>query len=126
MLCYVVRTQDLTIWVNADESGTSSIRPPTPETEFEKLFAILCSPGEPLPSGWYDRKNYLFERMKEGDLTSICYVIRDLTMHRRVKKFNDSDKNILDRAQSLLITEWMYSRSVSWTQARDELTRLLE
>ncbi|RPI88189.1 MAG: hypothetical protein EHM41_02190 [Chloroflexi bacterium] len=126
MLCYVVRTHNLTVWVKADEQGTSSIRPPTPDKDFEKLFDILCSPGEPLPAGWHERKIALFERMKDGDLTSICHVIRDLTSYRRARKFNDSDKTILDKAESLLITEWMFSRSVSWVEARDELMRLLE
>lgn len=125
MLCYVVRTKDLTVWVNADEPAGSSIRHPTPGIDFDDLFAILCSPGEPLPAGWYERKNSLFERMKAGDLPSICYVIRDLTLHRRVKKFNESDKFILERAQRLLLSEWTHARSVSMAQAKNEMMQLL-
>jgi RNA polymerase-interacting CarD/CdnL/TRCF family regulator len=125
MLCYVVRTRDLSIWVTADEPGKSSIRLPTPGKDFENLFAILRSPGKPLPIDRYERKTYLIERMKDGKLASICSVIRDLVCYRREKKLNEYDKSTLERAQSFLLTEWMYSLSVSQVQANSKLIELL-
>jgi len=125
MLCYVVRIRDLTIWVTADEPGKSSIRPPTPGSDFENLFAILRSPGEPLPIDWIERKTHILARMKDGELASICSVIRDLASHRRVKKLNEFDKSTLNRAQSFLLTEWMHSLAVSQVQANNELMQLL-
>jgi RNA polymerase-interacting CarD/CdnL/TRCF family regulator len=126
MLCYVVRTRDLTIWVTADNPDESSIRPPTPRCDFEKLFAILRSPGGPLPIDRYERKTHLIERMKDGNLSSICSVIRDLAFYRREKKLNDYDKSTLERAQNFLLSEWVYSLSVSLVQANSELMKLLE
>jgi RNA polymerase-interacting CarD/CdnL/TRCF family regulator len=126
MLCYIVRIGDLSIWVKADENGKSGLRRPTPEDDFDGLFAILSSPGEPLPWDRYERKLALAERMKNGELASICSVIRDLTFFRREKKFNDYDKTTMERARSFLFAEWMFSRSVSSAQVHDELTRLLE
>jgi RNA polymerase-interacting CarD/CdnL/TRCF family regulator len=126
MLCYVVRTRDMTIWVTADDPDTSSIRLPTPESDFANLFAILRSPGNPLPVDRYERKTHLIERMKDGNLTSICSVIRDLAFYRREKKLNDYDKSTLERAQNFLLAEWMYSLSVSLAQANSELNQLLE
>ena len=125
MLCYVVRTRDLTIWVTADNPDESSIRLPTPGSDFENLFDILRSPGKPLPIDRYERKTHLNERMKDGNLSSICTVIRDLAFYRRGKKLNDYDKSTLERAQSFLLSEWMYSLSVSLVQANNELTQLL-
>jgi RNA polymerase-interacting CarD/CdnL/TRCF family regulator len=125
MQCYVVRVGDITIWVTADEPGKSNLRRPTPGSDFEGLFAILSSPGESLPVDRFERKVNLFERMKDGKLVSICQVIRDLAFYRREKKFNESDKSTLDRARKFLITEWMYSLTVSQGQANDKLTELL-
>jgi RNA polymerase-interacting CarD/CdnL/TRCF family regulator len=125
MLCYVVKIQDLTIWVTADDPEKSSLRSPTPEGDFGELFEILQSQGEPLPVDRFDRKAQLTERMKDGKLTSICSVIRDLFFYRREKKLNDYDKNTLNRAQSFLLTEWMFSLAVPQLQAKDELLQLL-
>jgi len=125
MLCYVVRTRDLTIWVPADEPDKSSIRRPTPGNDFEKLFAILRSPGNPLPIDRFERKTNLIERMKDGKLASICSVIRDLAFYRREKKLNEYDNSTLERARSFLLTEWTYSLSISQVQANDELMQLL-
>lgn len=125
-LCYVVRIRDLTIWVSADDPGKSTLRAPTPDEDFENLFQILQSPGDPLPADRYERKTALFERMKNGKLDSICSVIRDLKNYQHEKKLNDYDKLTMERAQNFLLTEWVYSRSVSWAEAKTELTRLLE
>lgn len=125
MLCYVVSIRDLTIWVMADEAGKSGLRPPTPGCDFEKLFAILSSPGEPLPIDRFERKTILFDRMKDGKLASICSVIRDLAFYRQGKKFNDHDKSTLERAKDLLLAEWMYSLSVPLVQAKSELMLLI-
>jgi RNA polymerase-interacting CarD/CdnL/TRCF family regulator len=127
MLCYVVRIRDLTLWVKADETGKSGLRRPTLASDFEKLFAILRSPGELLPPERFDRKLELDERMKSGALASICSVIRDLALYKREKKkFNENDKSVMDRAKSFLFTEWMYSRSASFAQVNDELIQMME
>jgi RNA polymerase-interacting CarD/CdnL/TRCF family regulator len=125
MLCYVVSIRDMTIWVMADEAGKSGLRLPTPRAEFEALFAILTSPGEPLPVDRFERKNHLLDRMKDGRLVSICSVIRDLVFYRQARKFNDCDKSTLERAKDLLIAEWTYALSVSPVQAKNELVELI-
>jgi RNA polymerase-interacting CarD/CdnL/TRCF family regulator len=125
MLCYVVQIHDLVVWVMADEPGKSSLRLPTSSSDFDGVYAILRSPGEPLPIERFERKKELAERMKRGSLASICTVIRDLALYKHQKKFNDDDKTIMKRAQDFLLEEWVYALSVSWMQAYDELTRLL-
>jgi RNA polymerase-interacting CarD/CdnL/TRCF family regulator len=74
---------------------------------------------------WIERKTHILARMKDGELASICSVIRDLASHRRVKKLNEFDKSTLNRAQSFLLTEWMHSLAVSQVQANNELMQLL-
>lgn len=125
MLCYVVRIRDLTIWVEAEDTSGSSLRLPTPGGDFENLFTILHSPGEPLPIDRFERKIQLSDRMKDGKLVSICSVVRDLSFYRQAKKLNYNDKSTLDRAVSFLLDEWMFSLSVSLAQANSELGHLL-
>jgi CarD family transcriptional regulator len=123
--CYVVRIGDLTMWVPADEPNGGSLRPPTPRNDFENLFAILRSTGEPLSNDRFERKTQLHENMKDGDLAGICRVIRDLTSWGASRKLNIDDRSVLERAQIFLVNEWMLTFSVSQTQAQRELYQLL-
>jgi RNA polymerase-interacting CarD/CdnL/TRCF family regulator len=124
-LYYVVKVNDLTLWVPSDEKGKRSMRLPTPASEFENLFILLRSPGAPLPNDRLERKLELSERMKDGTLESICRVIRDLHFFRQTQKFNESDTSTLERAQKFLLSEWMISLSIPVAQAEKELKRLL-
>jgi RNA polymerase-interacting CarD/CdnL/TRCF family regulator len=124
-LYYVVQVNDLTLWVPSDEKGKRCMRFPTPASEFENLFILLRSPGDPLPNDRLERKLELSERMKDGTLESICRVIRDLHFFRQTQKFNESDTTTLERAQKFLLSEWGISLSTPVAQAEKELKRLL-
>lgn len=123
--CYVFRTNDLTIWIPINDLQKHSLRQPTPPAEFEKLAAILSSPGEALPEDRLERKEYLSAEIKGGRLDSICKVIRDLTHLKRSAKLNDQEKATLERAMKSLLTEWVYSMDVTPVEAQREIARLL-
>ncbi len=122
---YVVQIGDLTLWVPIKESGESSLRLLTPPSRFKQLFAILRSPGETLAGDRMERKQQLSERMRDGQLESICRVIRDLSLFKQTQKMSEMDTAILNRAQTFLLTEWVRSLSVPLSQATEELQQLL-
>jgi CarD family transcriptional regulator len=123
---YVVQINDLTIWVPATDNGECSLRLPTPAKDFNKLFKLLASPGEPLPDDRLERKTLLSGRLKDGKLETICRVIRDLTLHRRSKKMNDHDSSTLERAKNFLLNEWSTALSIPLPQAGQQLRELLD
>lgn len=122
---YVVKMRDLTLWVPVSETGERCLRFPTPARDFQKLFRILASPGEPLSVDRFERKTQLTQRLKDGTLESVCRVIRDLALRKRINKMNDNDSSILDRARSFLLNEWSLALSVPAQQAESELRELL-
>ena len=122
---YVVQIRDMTIWVPITETGESSLRFLTPEGDFQKLFGILSSAGEPLSGDRFERQNQLAERLKDGSLESACRVLRDLALHKRVKKMNENDKSVQTRAKKFLLDEWSFVLSVSIQQADHDLQKLL-
>lgn len=125
--CYIVKTRDLTIWVPMlDETGNCSLRAPTPETEFDQLFKILRSPYEPLPDDRKERKSRLLQQLTDGNIASLCHLVRDLSGYSHKKKLSDDDKSILERAQNSLLTEWVFSLSVPMPQARKQMGDLLQ
>jgi CarD family transcriptional regulator len=122
---YVVQIRDITLWVPMNEMGERSLRRLTPARDFKKLFGILASPGEPLSVDRFERKNQLTDRLKDGTLPSICRVLRDLALHKRVKKMNENDKSIQIRARKFLLDEWSIVLSVTFQQAERDLQELL-
>jgi RNA polymerase-interacting CarD/CdnL/TRCF family regulator len=125
-LYYAVQVQDLTVWVPADGNLETRLRPPTPAARFKQLFAILTSPGEPLPEDRHERKTWLAEQLKDGREESLCRVIRDLSAYQQAKSLNENDMSLLKRAQNVLLGEWGFSLSIPVMQAESDLHRLLK
>lgn len=123
--CYVFRTPDLMIWIPIVESQQQSLRVPTPPDEFDQLFGILTSPGEPLPEDRVLRKDQLTALLRGGQLPSICRVVRDLHSYMRTTKLNDQERSILERATRSLLTEWTYSLGIPINQAQQSMEKLL-
>jgi RNA polymerase-interacting CarD/CdnL/TRCF family regulator len=122
---YVVKIKDLTVWVPVNGGGEGSLRLTTPASEFESLFEILSNSGEELSADRLERRTELIDRLRRGTLESICRVIRDLSYHRRVKKLNDHDVSVLERAQNLLLDEWQLAFSVPLAEAQRQLSHYL-
>jgi RNA polymerase-interacting CarD/CdnL/TRCF family regulator len=123
--CYVFQTTDMTIWIPIEELQQHSLRQPTPPDEFFRLYDILKSPGEQLQEDRILRKNELMTQMRDGQLASICKVVRDLTHYKRNGKLNDQERYILERAEKSLLTEWTYSLGLPLNQAHQAMTSLL-
>lgn len=123
--CYVVRTSDLTIWIPITDLQQQSLRVPTPPDEFVTLFAILTGPSEKLLEDRALRKDQLMAQMKDGQLASICRVVRDLTHFKQSTKLNEQEKSILERAMKSLLTEWTYSLGLPLSQAQQDMANLL-
>ena len=122
---YEVQIENLILFIPVDDKDSKYLRYPTPKKEFKKLFLILSSPGEPLPVDRYDRQLFLADKLEDRSLKSICLVVRDLTMHKRVDKMNESDNSTLKRARNSLLNEWSGVLSVPIQQAEMELDELL-
>ena len=123
--CYVVRTSDLTIWIPIDDLQQHSLRVPSSPEEFLKLSAILTNPCEMLLEDRTLRKDQLINQMNDGQLTSICRVVRDLTHFKRSARLNSQEKSILEKAMNSLLTEWTYSLGMPLNQAHQAMTNLL-
>jgi len=123
--CYVIQLSDMTIWVPMDDSGQSSLRAPTPPAEFVNTLPILSSPNESLLEDRVLRKKQLTDQLKDGKLSSICRVVRDLRYYQRNSKLNDQERSILDRAVKSLLTEWTFTMGTPQHQAYQTMESML-
>jgi RNA polymerase-interacting CarD/CdnL/TRCF family regulator len=124
--CYVVSITDMTIWVPVDNEETNSLRIPTSPEEFLKTLPILSSPNEALQEDRVLRKNQLMEELRDGQLSSICRVVRDLSHYQRSSKLNDQEKTILERAVKSLLTEWTLSLGTPQNLAYQTMENMLQ
>ncbi len=119
--CYVVRANDMLIWIPINDLHTTSLRIPTPPDEFNKVLSILNDPGENLPEDRTLRKDQLIAQMRGGQLAPICEVVRDLTHFKRQFRLNEQEKSILDKAVKSLLTEWSYAQGITINQAQQAM-----
>lgn len=124
--CYVVHITDMTVWVPVDGPEQNSLRLPTPTEEFLKTLPILSSPNENLVEDRILRKAQLMDQLKDGQLASICRVVRDLSHYQRSSKLNDQEKSILERAVKSLLTEWTFSVGTPFSQAHQTMETMLQ
>lgn len=124
--CYVMSSSNMTIWVPIDESEQCSLRTPTAPDEFIKTLPILTSPNEKLDDDRLLRKQHLTDQLQDGQLASICRVVRDLNGYKRGSKLNDQEKSIFDRAKRSLLTEWTYSLGIPQQQAHLAMETMLQ
>jgi RNA polymerase-interacting CarD/CdnL/TRCF family regulator len=122
---YVIKLNDMTIWVPMDDTGQSSLRGPTPPEVFIKTLPILSDPNELLFEDRVLRKKQLTDQLNDGHLSSICRVVRDLTYYGRSSKLNDQEKSILERAVQSLLTEWTFTLGTSQNQAHQTMESML-
>ncbi len=123
--CYVIQVNNMTIWVPMDDAGVSSLRIPTPPDQFMETLPILSSPNEVLLDDRVLRKQQLTDQLKDGQLASICRVVRDLSHYQRKSKLNDQERTIFDRAVKSLLTEWTFTLGTTQLQAHQTMERLL-
>ncbi|MBC8509610.1 MAG: hypothetical protein ISR58_20565 [Anaerolineales bacterium] len=123
--CYVFQTPFLSVWIPVKTKDRNSLRAPKSKSEFEDICSDLESPNDPLPGNILIRKKQLLEILKDGQLISICRVIRDLSDYSKEITLSDIDKSILDRAIKSLLVEWVFSLSVPLPQAQKEMAAML-
>jgi len=124
--CYVVDITNMTIWIPIDDQQQNSLRLPTSPEEFNKVLPILSSPNEKLEDDRVLRKEHLMEQMRDGQLSSICRVVRDLTHFQRISKLNDHERAILERAIKSLLAEWSLSLGTPVNQAHEAMVSMLQ
>jgi RNA polymerase-interacting CarD/CdnL/TRCF family regulator len=123
--CYVLELNKMSIWVAMDGEEQNSLRAPTAPQEFINTLPILSSPTEELQEDRVLRKKQLTDQLKDGQLASICRVVRDLTHYQHNSKLNDQERSILDRAVRSLLTEWTFSLGTPQLQAQQAMESML-
>lgn len=70
---------------------------------------------------WKQRYTQNMEKMKRGEIQEGAEVVRDLIRRNKVRALNTSEKQMLDNAQKILISELSLIKGITENQAIDLL-----
>jgi CarD family transcriptional regulator len=70
---------------------------------------------------WKQRYTQNMEKMKTGEIQEGAEVVRDLIRRNKVRALNASEKQMLDNAQKILISELSLIKGITENQAIDLL-----
>lgn len=87
---------------NAEEVGLRTL---IAKRRCEELLTALADDFHSPPTAWKDRFKEFSEAMRHGDLFAIAEVLKTLTYLNRQKPLSFREKQMLERAQYLVVSE---------------------
>ncbi len=87
---------------NAEEVGLRTL---IAKRRCEELLTVLADDFHSPPTAWKDRFKEFSEAMRHGDLFAIAEVLKTLTYLNRQKPLSFREKQMLERAQYLVVSE---------------------
>ena len=70
---------------------------------------------------WKERLRQNTEKMKTGEMKDTAEVVRDLMHHKKEKALNSSEKQMLDHAKKILISELILIKDITEIEAANLL-----
>ncbi|MDM5156879.1 CarD family transcriptional regulator [Bacillus sp. DX1.1] len=112
---------DMQVMIPMDKVESSGIRCIVDKDTLENVLCVVHN-GEPDHSlSWKQRYTLNMEKMKKGEIQEGAEVVRDLIHRNKERALNASEKQMLDNARKILISEVALVQDVSENQATDLL-----
>ncbi len=114
-----------TVWVPMDLT-ISGLRKPAGRSEIEHCRQILVSHPSPFTDDIRSRQANLVNRLKEGTIRAQCEIVRDLYAYGEHKSLYGTMANFFRQTQNVLCQEWAIVEGITFAEATEEVTALLE
>jgi CarD family transcriptional regulator len=120
-----VSTNDMKLMIPKGNLTNSKIRLVGDQTLLETVLYDFSN-GEPDHfSSWKQRYDSNMKKLKSGEFLAGAQVVRDLTLQNKEKKLNSSEKQMLDNAKKMFISEISLIKGISHNQASDYINEAL-
>lgn len=116
---------DMTVMVPFSHVDEIGLRKITRNGEVSRVLAFLAEGTCQMKSDWKDRFKENSDKMRHGSLLQIAEVLKILLMLQIAKPLSFREKNMLQRARRLLITELSISRGLAEGDVVDLLQKAL-
>ncbi|MDH4129299.1 MAG: CarD family transcriptional regulator [Spirochaetota bacterium] len=102
----------MTVMIPVEQSEKIRLRELYSGKLLTKVFSTLKNPCENLHFDWKIRYSNNHEKLKEGSITSLTEVVRDLFHRNQIKELSRGEKKLYDSAFQLLCDELSYSEEM--------------
>jgi CarD family transcriptional regulator len=104
---YVMRVPygEMKIMIPCDSTDNVGIREVIDETDLLDIEDALKRASTEMSDNWNRRYRDNMEKLKTGELTQVCEVVRNLMRVDRVKKLSTGEKKLLSNAKQILLSE---------------------
>jgi len=104
---YILRLPigDVTIMIPCDCTESVGVREIIPKKELKIIDNALKSASDEVTGNWNRRYRDNMEKLKTGQLHSVCEVVRNLMRAEKKKKLSMGEKKMLSNAKQILMSE---------------------
>jgi CarD family transcriptional regulator len=96
---------DMKVMIPCDSTESVGVRGIIAESQLASIEKALTDDSTEMSDNWNRRYRENMEKLKTGDLTDVCEVVRNLMRIDRVKKLSTGEKKMLSNAKQILLSE---------------------
>jgi len=113
------------VMVPVAKAATVSLRAPINESEVREIFSILKEKTIAFDNQTWNRRYRAFmEKINSGSLFDVAEVMRDLYRLKAEKSLSFSERNMLEKARSLLVAEVAVTRKKTEEKVLAEIEKI--
>lgn len=125
---YILKIVDngMKVMVATDAAQRLGLRKVISRTEAKKVFDVLREKKIAVTSQpWNRRYREYIEMLNSGSPFQVAKVLRDLSLLKGDKELSFGERNLLDKAKSLLVTELAVARRCKEERVQGEIEQIL-
>ncbi len=118
-------TGGLRILVPVDSAGKLGLRPVLKSESIRAVLEAMPNLEARMDSNWNRRYRENMDRIRTGDLTELCRVIKGLTLRERETGLSTGERKMLWSAKQIMISEIRMADKSDYAQAEATLAAAL-
>jgi CarD family transcriptional regulator len=124
---YILRIPvgDMKIMIPCDQTDCIGVREIIDKKQLKGVESALRGDSTDMPGNWNRRYRDNMDKLKTGDLTCVCEVVRNLMRADKVKKLSAGEKKMLSSAKQILVSELILVNGCGAEEITDFIERLV-
>ena len=125
---YLLRilSDNSTIFVPVENSGTLGIRPVINSKEYKNLINGLSEDFGEVSNDWKNRSREYSEKLQSGDVFKAADVLKKLTFLSHEKKLSFREQTLLEKARFLIVSEVTNAGLANGNKIENKINQLVE